>query len=172
MAERRISYAADVENGQSAPRISTDINNDNTTTLDEYTALNRYISTARDRRRGSASSAAGGEETQKAKKPWYKFGGSGGAAVDEQFVAPDDWVDTDIRAGLKGTDIETRRRKTGYNELVTEKTNLFVQFIGYFRGPILYGKLYAKLKKPCMVGAKTNRLDSYGIGCLVGRWSP
>ncbi|KUL88981.1 hypothetical protein ZTR_06095 [Talaromyces verruculosus] len=136
MAERRISYAADVENGQTNTRNSTDINNDGAA-LDEYTALNRYISTARDRRRGSTSSA-GGLEADKPKKSWWKFGGSGAAASNEPFVAPDDWVDTDIRAGLKSSDIEPRRRKTGYNELVTEKTNLFVQFIGYFRGPILY----------------------------------
>lgn len=138
MAERRISYAADVENGQTNTRNSTDINNDGAT-LDEYTALNRYISTARDRRRGSTSSAGGLNDTDKPKKSWWKFGSSGEADSNEAFVAPDDWVDTDIRAGLKGSDIETRRRKTGYNELVTEKTNLFVQFIGYFRGPILYG---------------------------------
>jgi H+-transporting ATPase len=138
MAERRISYAADVENGQTNTRNSTDINNDGAA-LDEYTALNRYISTARDRRRGSTSSAGGLNEADKPKKKWWKFGSSGAADSNEPFIAPDDWVDTDIRAGLKGSDIETRRRKTGYNELVTEKTNLFVQFIGYFRGPILYG---------------------------------
>ncbi|EED18604.1 plasma membrane H+ATPase Pma1 [Talaromyces stipitatus ATCC 10500] len=137
MAERRISYAADVENGQTNTRNSTDINND-TTGLDEYTALNRYISTARERRRGSTSSAGGFDATE-AKKPWWKrIGGGGATNSNEPFVAPDDWVDTDIRAGLKGSDIETRRRKTGWNELVTEKQNLFVQFIGYFRGPILY----------------------------------
>ncbi|GAM40336.1 hypothetical protein EIK77_010828 [Talaromyces pinophilus] len=137
MAERRISYAADVENGQTNTRNSTDINNDGAA-LDEYTALNRYISTARDRRRGSTSSAGGLNEGDKPKKSWWKFGGSGAATSNEPFIAPDDWVDTDIRAGLKSSDIESRRRKTGYNELVTEKTNLFVQFIGYFRGPILY----------------------------------
>lgn len=139
MAERRISYAADVENGQTNTRNSTDINND-AGALDEYTALNRYISTARDRRRGSTSSAGGLNEADKPKKKsWWKFGSSTAASSNEAFIAPDDWVDTDIRSGLKGSDIETRRRKTGYNELVTEKTNLFVQFIGYFRGPILYG---------------------------------
>lgn len=138
MAERRISYAPDVENGQNT-RSSGDINDG--PALDEYSALNRYISTARERRRGSTSSAGALEEGEKKKKGWqfWKSAGSG-ASSDEPFVAPEEWLDTDIRAGLKGSDIEPRRRKTGWNELVTEKTNLFVQFIGYFRGPILYGK--------------------------------
>jgi H+-transporting ATPase len=140
MAERRISYAPDVENGDH-PRNAPDVN-DSTTPLDEYTALNRYISTARDRRRGSTSSAGEVYDNGKVKgKPWWAFWRSAGDGMsgDGTFVAPDDWVDTDIRSGLKSTDIEPRRKKTGWNELVTEKTNLFVQFIGYFRGPILYG---------------------------------
>ena len=47
MAERRISYAPDVENGDHSHRAPDDGAN-----LDEYGALNRYISTARDGRRG------------------------------------------------------------------------------------------------------------------------
>ncbi|KAE8164619.1 hypothetical protein BDV40DRAFT_310808 [Aspergillus tamarii] len=107
MAERRISYAPDVENG------------DYDTSLDEYAALNRYISTARDKRRGSTSSA-GAMSTKKAKKSW-QFWKKGGDGVEEGFA---------------------RRKRTGWNELATEKTNFFVQFIGYFRGPILYGKSF------------------------------
>jgi H+-transporting ATPase len=138
MAERRISYAPDVENGQNA-RSSGDVIDGQP--LDEYSALNRYISTARDRRRGSTSSAGALEAGEK-KKGWQFWKKSGtGEATDDQFIAPEEWLETDIRAGLNSSDIDGRRRKTGWNELVTEKTNLFVQFIGYFRGPILYGKL-------------------------------
>ncbi|KAJ5820289.1 hypothetical protein N7474_005880 [Penicillium riverlandense] len=134
MAERRISYAPDVENGD-RHREAGDINDGN---LDEYSALNRYISTARDGRRGSTSSAgalsgAGGE-----KRPWYKFWGKKGDGVDEGFVCPDEWLETPLNQGLSSSDIEPRRKRTGWNELVTEKTNIFIQFIGYFRGPILY----------------------------------
>ncbi|KAK9604407.1 hypothetical protein V6Z93_002375 [Aspergillus fumigatus] len=43
-----------------------------------------------------------------------------------------------MRSGLRASDIEPRRKRTGFNELTTEKTNFFVQFIDYFRGPILY----------------------------------
>lgn len=182
MAERRISYAADVENGQNATtsRIETDINNDNAQTLDEYTALNRYISTARDRRRGSTSSAGGADADASGKKPWWKFGGKSSSGVDDTFVAPDDWVDTDIRAGLRSSDIEPRRRKTGWNELVTEKTNLFVQFIGYFRGPILYGKFGQQTRFFFFFRVEKENFDreltmvslcSHGIGCPLGCWS-
>ncbi|KAE8362084.1 hypothetical protein BDV27DRAFT_132106 [Aspergillus caelatus] len=125
MAERRISYAPDVENGDR-----------DGANLDEYAALNRYISTARDKRRGSTSSA-GAMSTKKAKKSW-QFWKKGGDGVEEGFVCPDEWLETDLRAGLRGADIEARRKRTGWNELTTEKTNFFVQFIGYFRGPILY----------------------------------
>ncbi|KAL1963416.1 hypothetical protein VTN77DRAFT_8432 [Rasamsonia byssochlamydoides] len=139
MAERRISYAPDVENGDHT-RNAPDIN-DSTEPLDEYTALNRYISTARDRRRGSTSSAGEVYDNAKSKgkSRWAFWRSSGdGYGQDKQFVAPDEWLETDIRAGLKASDIEPRRKKAGWNELVTERENLFLQFIGYFRGPILY----------------------------------
>ncbi|KAB8237047.1 hypothetical protein ETB97_005279 [Aspergillus alliaceus] len=132
MAERRISYAPDVENGDHSR--TADINDG--AGLDEYAALNRYISTARDKRRGSTSSA-GAMSAKKAKKSW-QFWKKGGDGVEEGFVCPDEWVDTDMRTGLRSTDVEARRKRTGWNELTTEKTNFFVQFIGYFRGPILY----------------------------------
>lgn len=141
MADRRISYAPDVENGD-RHREAGDVHDG--TVGDEYTALNRYISTARDGRRGSTSSAGGQGEAEEGpkKKPWWKFGfGStktGGS--EEGWQAPEEWLDTDLRQGLSSSDIEPRRKKCGWNELVTEKTNLFIQFIGYFRGPILYGE--------------------------------
>lgn len=135
MAERRISYAPDVENGDHSRNPPGDEGN-----LDEYGALNRYISTARDGRRGSTSSAgARSEGGEQKKKPWWKFGkksDDGG----EGFVIPDDWLETDLHSGVSESDVEGRRKKAGWNELTTEKTNFFVQFMGYFRGPILYGK--------------------------------
>ena len=132
MAERRISYAEDVETGEHH-REAGDQGN-----LDEYSALNRYISTSRDGRRGSTSSAVAASTDGEKKRPWWKFGVKP-PGVDEGFVTPDEWLETDLRSGLSSSDIEPRRKKTGWNELVTEKTNPFVQFLGYFRGPILYG---------------------------------
>lgn len=135
MTERRISYALEVENGE---RTRTTTNEEGN--LDEYGALNRYISTARDGRRGSTSSAGarseGGEEK---KKPWWKFGGKKEES-GEGFVIPEEWAETDMHSGLSENDVEPRRKKAGFNELTTEKTSFFLQFLGYFRGPILYGK--------------------------------
>ncbi|KAL2831088.1 hypothetical protein BDW59DRAFT_158035 [Aspergillus cavernicola] len=133
MAERRISYAPDVENGDhSRP---TDLSEG--VSLDEYAALNRYISTARDKRRGSTSSA-GALSEKKTKKPWYKFGKGSDDESEEGFVCPEDWLETDVASGLPSSQIEPRRKRGGWNELSTEKTNFCIQFIGYFRGPILY----------------------------------
>lgn len=43
-----------------------------------------------------------------------------------------------MKQGLTEADLAPRRKKAGWNELTTEKTNLFIQFLSYFRGPILY----------------------------------
>ncbi|KAJ9294922.1 hypothetical protein DTO271G3_6484 [Paecilomyces variotii] len=134
MAERRISYAPDVENGDNT-RTAPDLNDG--ANLDEYTALNRYISTARDKRRGSTSEAGGLEDTKEKKKPWYAFWKKDKDGT-EGFVCPEEWLDTDIRQGLPSSAVEPRRKKSGWNELATEKENPIIQFIGYFRGPILY----------------------------------
>ncbi|KAJ9226435.1 hypothetical protein DTO169C6_1163 [Paecilomyces variotii] len=133
MAERRISYAPDVENGDNT-RTAPDLNDGGN--LDEYTALNRYISTARDKRRGSTSEA-GGLDGKEKKKPWYAFWQKD-KDTSEGFVCPEEWLDTDIRQGIPSSAVEPRRKKSGWNELATEKENPILQFIGYFRGPILY----------------------------------
>ena len=131
MAERRISYAPDVENGEHRQ--------DDAAGLDEYAALNRYISTAQAKRR--ESTASGGEEGGPAKKPWWKFWAKGGDGAEEGFVCPDEWLETDIQHGITSADVEPRRKRSGWNELASEKENPILQFMGYFRGPILYGEL-------------------------------
>ena len=107
--------------------------------LDEYGQLVKYIATYRDGRRKSTASALGLEDDGK-KKPWWKFWSAKAAKDDGNFETPDDWIETDIKLGLRSTDVEARRKKTGWNELTTEKENLFLKFLSYFTGPILYGK--------------------------------
>ena len=111
----------------------------------EYANLIRYISTYRDRRFSKAPSQAsdqdGKEESGEKKKPGF-FGrllGRGGGP-QQLYEVPEEWLDTDIKKGLTSAEVEERRRKTGFNELTTEKENMLVKFIGYFRGPILYGE--------------------------------
>lgn len=109
----------------------------------EYANLLRYISTYRDRRFSKAPSQASGDDTADATQPKKRSFISrmfGQAETAETYPVPEEWLQTDLRAGLTSAEVESRRKKTGYNELVTEKENMFLKFIGYFRGPILYGK--------------------------------
>ena len=110
----------DGDNSDSTPGNNLDQN-------DEYANLVRYISTYRDGRRKSTASELG-YDTPGKKKPWWKFwakarkDGSG----DATFEVPDDWLDTELRQGLATADVENRRKKTGWNELTTEKENMCV----------------------------------------------
>jgi len=128
----------DLENGnlKEEARRSTALADDNVPT-DEYTGLVRFISTYHDGR--TPAHAAAADEDDKglsAKRHWWsrkaKDGGAG-------FDTPQEWLETDMKTGLSSADVESRRRKTGWNELTTEKENPFLKFLGYFRGPILYG---------------------------------
>jgi len=108
----------------------------------EYANLIRYISTYRDRRFSKAPSLAsgeGGEEVAKSNKvPWYKRMFGVQAKAGALFEVPEEWLLTDIKKGLTQAEVEHRRKLCGYNELTTEKENMFLKFLGYFKGPILY----------------------------------
>jgi len=108
----------------------------------EYANLIRFISTYRDRRFSKAPSQVSkedvGDATQPKKLPFYKRWFSKGGGAGELYEVPEDWLTTDIKQGLSSAEVEARRRKCGFNELTTEKENMFLKFLGYFRGPILY----------------------------------
>ena len=111
--------------------------------VDEYTALQQFIVRYKDPR---AAQIAALEAEAKAprKAPWWKFWSSGGssksAAVDPSVI-PEDWLNTHISQGLSTHDVDTRRKRTGWNEISSEKENMFKKFLGFFNGPILWGKL-------------------------------
>ncbi|KAI1808472.1 plasma membrane H+-ATPase [Daldinia bambusicola] len=107
--------------------------------LDEYRALIRYVDTYRD------PHAEAGEEDfsqQEQGRPWWAFwrGGKSGYARASlsDFETPSDWLNTDIKEGLSSMEVERRRKYSGWNELSTEKENMLIKFIGFFRGPVLY----------------------------------
>jgi H+-transporting ATPase len=143
----------DVENGKyddkdkaDAPRTSGNfagglvLPNDGIGETDEgeYGNLVRYISQYKDGRRASTVSAHGDDA---GKKPWWKFwGGKKGENGLDGFETPEEWLETNLQRGLASGEVETRRKKTGWNELVTEKENMFLTFLSYFQGPILYGE--------------------------------
>ncbi|KAI4257766.1 MAG: hypothetical protein L6R42_005471, partial [Xanthoria sp. 1 TBL-2021] len=108
-------------------------------TGDEYQNLVRYISNYREGRRKSVASISPDDDA--VKKPWWKFWAKKGAAPGmdpNTFEVPDDWLYTDLKQGLASNELENRRKRAGWNELSTEKENMFLKFLSYFTGPILY----------------------------------
>lgn len=110
---------------------------------DEYSQLVRYIATYRDGRRQSVISIGSKGDGKAANPPAWKFWKKrkpvDGGPTLETFQPPEEWMNTDMRQGLSNSEVEQRRKKAGYNELTTEKENMFLKFLSYFQGPILYG---------------------------------
>ena len=42
--------------------------------------------------------------------------------------------------GLGDAEVQKRRAMFGFNELESPSENLFLKFLGFFKGPILYGE--------------------------------
>jgi len=53
---------------------------------------------------------------------------------------PEEWLEADIKQGLTNAEVESRRKRFGFNEITTDKENLFIKFLMFFTGPILYGE--------------------------------
>lgn len=47
-------------------------------------------------------------------------------------------LQTDTRIGLTETEVSSRRKKYGLNQMKEEKENLILKFLGYFIGPIQF----------------------------------
>ena len=113
--------------------------------LDEYTALQKWISTYRDPKQQDVDPEFNNDSVadNQPSKSWWQFWRSSGAGrgpvADPSFV-PNEYLETDIRSGLSGEEVERRRKRYGFNELESKKTNPFLKFLSYFQGPILYGK--------------------------------
>lgn len=109
--------------------------------IGEYPALDRYISIYRD-----DTGPKDQEDTQKQRSSpkWWQFWKSPGenaqATLARAAGVPEGWLTTEIYSGLSQSAVDDRRRVVGWNELTTEKENVFAKIITYFQGPILYGK--------------------------------
>lgn len=130
----------------------------------EYANLIRYISTYRDRRFSKAPSQASGDEKDASKQdkvPWYKrmFGVQAGAG--ELYEVPEEWLTTDIKQGLTSAEVENRRKKSGFNELSSEKENMLLKFLGYFQGPILYST--SARSSPCTQTTKLTLVQLWNL---------
>ncbi|KAK8152636.1 hypothetical protein IWX90DRAFT_393491 [Phyllosticta citrichinensis] len=106
--------------------------------LDEYAALQKFITTYRDPKAAEAEGAEEGDVTAP-KKPWWAFWRSNkGTATADSGVVPPAWLEADINQGITDGDVQSRRKRFGWNEISTEKENLFLKFLGFFQGPVLY----------------------------------
>lgn len=100
------------------------------------------------------------EATTSKKVPAWQFWKkqADGVSGASSFVTPADWLNTDLKTGLDPMEVERRRKYTGWNELTTEKENMLLKFIGFFRGPILYGKPhFFSPALPPILGGKTEK---------------
>lgn len=109
--------------------------------LDEYGKLVKYVSTFRE---GGDKEATDEDEIER--RVWYAPWKTRKLRVkrtdQEPGQFPEEWRITDIREGLASNEVPNRRRRSGWNELVSEKENPIAKIISYFRGPILYGEWF------------------------------
>ncbi|KAI6089288.1 plasma-membrane proton-e [Hypoxylon rubiginosum] len=109
--------------------------------LNEYEALDRFITNFDQERRASLAS---GLSKKKNPVKWWQFWKPMDADPDDGLPAsdvgkpPEAWLETDIHHGLTSAQVEERRRRFGYNELTAETENMFAKILSYFQGPILY----------------------------------
>ncbi|KAI1504919.1 hypothetical protein F5X99DRAFT_370286 [Biscogniauxia marginata] len=108
--------------------------------LDEFAALDRYITDFDVERRASLASVS----RERKKRKWWQFWKSREGKLDveaqpvDQGKPAEAWLETDIKNGVASSDVEERRRQFGWNELTAEKENMIAKVLGYFTGPILY----------------------------------
>lgn len=107
--------------------------------LDEYERLVKYVSVYREPGKAELEEDQEGEMRRVWYAPWRKrWVRKRKAEGAPQF--PEDWLLTDIKQGLTNQEVLNRRRRSGWNELVSEKENPIAKFLSYFQGPILYGE--------------------------------
>ncbi|KAJ7834384.1 plasma-membrane proton-e [Mycena olivaceomarginata] len=132
----------DLESGPSSPTSPThDDHKDEPPKYEgeEYDVLLRY---AKDQ--AELASKGGTEEDEdeegegQRKRVWYAPWRTVKVESDKERKIPADWLQTDMKQGLSDSDVETRRKEFGFNELQSPKENQLLKFISYFRGPILY----------------------------------
>jgi len=108
--------------------------------LDEYQRLVKYVSTFREPSQEEIEEGEG-KLVRVWYAPWRKKRVRPKKPEEEQAQYPEEWLLTDIKKGLSSEEVQIRRRRSGWNELVSEKENLIAKFLSYFRGPILYGQI-------------------------------
>jgi H+-transporting ATPase len=135
MASKGDAERADARRGSRISRASL---REDYANLDEYGKLVKYVSTYREA--GAEQAEAGEYEKRRIwYAPWKKRKVRVQPIEDQAGHFPDDWLITNIREGLSSEVVDQRRRRSGWNELVSEKENPIAKVLSYFQGPILYG---------------------------------
>ncbi|KEI38852.1 uncharacterized protein L969DRAFT_88190 [Mixia osmundae IAM 14324] len=117
---------------------SGDTASDDTADGDEYSMLIKYIDESAAQKKKAALDGGDEEEGEYTEKrvwyaPWKKTRTSvGGAAVTE------DMLTADMLKGLDQSEADARLKRFGFNELDARRENMFIKFLSFWRGPILY----------------------------------
>ncbi|KAL1970818.1 hypothetical protein VTN77DRAFT_2652 [Rasamsonia byssochlamydoides] len=124
-------------NSRISRRMSRATNIMNDPSLDEYERIIKYVSVYREPGKEEPEEEQQGEMKRVWYAPWKKIRVRKRKAEGApQF--PEEWLLTDIHQGLTNEEVSNRRRRSGWNELVSEKENPIAKFLSYFQGPILY----------------------------------
>ena len=107
--------------------------------LDEYEKLVRYVSVYREPGMAEMDNEEG-EMKRVWYAPWRREFVPSSEKADRKQMFPDEWLLTDIRQGLSEAEVNSRRHRSGWNELISQKENPIAKFMSYFKGPILYGR--------------------------------
>ncbi|KAI0305222.1 plasma-membrane proton-e [Multifurca ochricompacta] len=104
---------------------------------DEYDRLLKYIDIeAKKEKRGRDRGDSSAEEEMR--RLWYMPWKKVHVQSTKARKVPQSWLETDMSQGLSESEIIDRRARFGYNELESPRVNPIIQFVGYFRGPILF----------------------------------
>ncbi|KAI0287666.1 plasma-membrane proton-e [Russula brevipes] len=105
---------------------------------DEYTRLLKFIDLETKKEKHRPDEDGDGGEDQETRRLWYMPWKKVPVRSTKARQVPQSWLETDMSQGLSQSQIEDRRTRFGYNELESPRVNPILQFVGYFRGPILF----------------------------------
>ncbi|KAI9444251.1 plasma-membrane proton-e [Lactarius indigo] len=105
---------------------------------DEYTRLLKFIDIEAKKEKRGGDRDRGDSEEQETRRLWYMPWKKVTVGDTRTGKVPQSWLDTYMSQGLSESEVNERRARFGYNELESPRVNPIVQFVGYFRGPILF----------------------------------
>lgn len=123
---------SDVENEKAAP----------SNTNEEYSNLIDFIRA----QKNQSGDEEGADETHIQKRrnwlmPWKVSEvrvNKHGEVEEVAAKVPASWLETEMTRGISDADVHKRRQMFGFNELESPSENMFLKFLGFFKGPILY----------------------------------